>query len=142
MESKLTLNVREVEYELEKSVYADYAESDDRKNRFAMTAMHLLYTEDGSSQPADQRVLSGPCEGGRREWIIVGGAAADPYIGYSHMLRMDQDRFVPRLEGIWRMLSMPMTANVCAVLTSAVTAEPSLWKGILILLPPPMYTPK
>ena len=27
--------------------------------------------------------------------IIAGGAAADPYIGYSHMLRMDDDRFIP-----------------------------------------------
>ncbi len=64
------------------------------KNRLVMTAMHLLYTEDGSVNQRTKDFYLARARGGVG-MIIAGGAAADPYIGYSHMLRMDQDRFIP-----------------------------------------------
>ena len=64
------------------------------KNRLAMTAMHLLYTEDGSVNQRTKDFYLARAKGGVG-MIIAGGAAADPYIGYSHMLRMDDDRFIP-----------------------------------------------
>ena len=57
------------------------------KNRLAMTAMHLLYTEDGSVNQRTKEFYLARARGGVG-MIIAGGAAADPYIGYSHMLRM------------------------------------------------------
>ena len=56
------------------------------KNRLAMTAMHLLYTEDGSVNQRTKEFYLARARGGVG-MIIAGGAAADPYIGYSHMLR-------------------------------------------------------
>ena len=57
------------------------------KNRLAMTAMHLLYTEDGSVNQRTKDFYLARAKGGVG-MIIAGGTAADPYIGYSHMLRM------------------------------------------------------
>ncbi len=64
------------------------------KNRLVMTAMHLLYTDDGHVSERAKAFYLARAKGGVG-MIIAGGAAADPYIGYSNMLRMDQDRFIP-----------------------------------------------
>lgn len=78
------------------------------KNRLVMTAMHLLYTEDGSVNQRTKDFYLARARGGVG-MIIAGGAAADPYIGYSHMLRMDQDRFIPG----WKDLANAVHACDC-----------------------------
>ena len=86
------------------------------KNRLAMTAMHLLYTEDGSVNQRTKEFYLARARGGVG-MIIAGGAAADPYIGYSHMLRMDQDRFVPG----WKDLADAVHAYDCKLCVQFLT---------------------
>lgn len=86
------------------------------KNRLAMTAMHLLYTEDGSVNERTKAFYLARAKGGVG-MIIAGGAAADAYIGYSHMLRMDQDRFIPG----WRDLADAVHAYDCKLCVQFLT---------------------
>ena len=95
------------------------------KNRLAMTAMHLLYTEDGSVNQRTKDFYLARAKGGVG-MIIAGGTAADPYIGYSHMLRMDDDRFIPG----WRELADAVHAYDCKALwrKSGDSAPSQTWK--------------
>lgn len=86
------------------------------KNRLAMTAMHLLYTEDGSVNQRTKEFYLARAKGGVG-MIIAGGAAADPYIGYSHMLRMDDDRFIPG----WKDLADAVHAYDCKLCVQFLT---------------------
>lgn len=86
------------------------------KNRLAMTAMHLLYTEDGSVNQRTKDFYLARAKGGVG-MIIAGGTAADPYIGYSHMLRMDDDRFIPG----WRELAGAVHAYDCKLCVQFLT---------------------
>lgn len=86
------------------------------KNRMVMTAMHLLYTEDGNVNQRTKEFYLARAKGGVG-MIIAGGAAADPYIGYSHMLRMDQDRFIPS----WRDLAEAVHAYDCKLCVQFLT---------------------
>ena len=86
------------------------------KNRLAMTAMHLLYTEDGSVNQRTKDFYLARAKGGVG-MIIAGGTAADPYIGYSHMLRMDDDRFIPG----WRELADAVHAYDCKLCVQFLT---------------------
>ena len=86
------------------------------KNRLAMTAMHLLYTEDGSVNQRTRDFYLARAKGGVG-MIIAGGTAADPYIGYSHMLRMDDDRFIPG----WRELADAVHAYDCKLCVQFLT---------------------
>lgn len=86
------------------------------KNRLVMTAMHLLYTEDGSVNQRTKDFYLARAKGGVG-MIIAGGVAADPYIGYSHMLRMDQDRFIPG----WKELADAVHAYDCKLCVQFLT---------------------
>lgn len=86
------------------------------KNRMVMTAMHLLYTEDGSVNQRTKDFYLARAKGGVG-MIIAGGAAADPYVGYSHMLRMDDDRFIPG----WKDLADAVHAYDCKLCVQFLT---------------------
>lgn len=64
------------------------------KNRVVMTAIHLVYSEDGSVNERIKEFYFRRAEGGIA-MAIVGGVASDKYIGYPGMLRLDDDRFIP-----------------------------------------------
>ena len=68
------------------------------KNRLVMTAMHLLYTEDGSVNQRTKDFYLARARGGVG-MIIAGGAAADPYIPHA---ADGSGPLYPRLEGFGR----------------------------------------
>lgn len=63
------------------------------KNRVVMTAIHLVYAEDGAVNERIKEFYWRRAEGGVA-LTIVGGVASDNYIGYESMLRLDDDRFI------------------------------------------------
>lgn len=63
------------------------------KNRVVMTAIHLVYAEEGMVNERIKEFYWRRAEGGIA-LAIVGGVASDNYIGYDSMLRLDDDRFI------------------------------------------------
>ena len=63
------------------------------KNRIVMTAIHLVYSEDGSVNERIKEFYWRRADGGVA-LAIVGGVASDNYIGYDSMLRLDDDRYI------------------------------------------------
>ena len=64
------------------------------KNRVVMTAIHLVYSENGTVNERLKKFYWRRAEGGV-SMIIVGGVASDNYVGYNAMLRLDDDKFIP-----------------------------------------------
>ena len=64
------------------------------KNRVVMTAIHLVYSEDGSVNERIRDFYFRRAEGGVA-MAIVGGVASDHYVGYKAMLRLDDDKYIP-----------------------------------------------
>lgn len=63
------------------------------KNRIVMTAIHLVFSEDGSVNDRIKKFYWRRAEGGVA-MAIVGGVASDNYVGYKSMLRLDDDRYI------------------------------------------------
>ena len=64
------------------------------KNRLVMTTIHLLYTEDGIANDRFNQFYWRRAEGGVA-MVIVGGTAFENHRGYTSMLRIDSDEFIP-----------------------------------------------
>jgi len=63
------------------------------RNRVVMTAIHLVYSDDGSVNERIKEFYWRRAEGGAA-MAIVGGVASDNYIGYKSMLRLDDDKYI------------------------------------------------
>jgi len=63
------------------------------KNRIVMTAVHLVYSEDGTVNERLKKFYWRRAEGGVG-MVMVGGVASDNFVGYKSMLRLDDDRFI------------------------------------------------
>lgn len=86
------------------------------KNRLAMTAIAILYTEDGTVNQRTRDFYVARAKGGVG-MIIAGLATPDPYIGYPNVLRLDQDRFMPG----WADLAEALHAYDCKLCAQLLT---------------------
>ena len=86
------------------------------KNRMAMTAIAMLYSEDGTVNQRTRDFYVARAKGGVG-MIIAGLTAPDPYIGYPNILRMDQDRFMPG----WSELAEALHAYDCKLCAQLLT---------------------
>ncbi len=67
------------------------------KNRVVMTAVHLVYSDDGSPNDKINQFYWKRAEGGAG-LLMIGGVATDRYVGYDHMLRIDKDEYTEKYQ--------------------------------------------
>ena len=63
------------------------------KNRVVMTAIHLVYSDDGTVNDKIKNFYWRRAEGGV-SMTFVGGVASDKYVGYPAMLRIGDDKYI------------------------------------------------
>ena len=67
------------------------------KNRVVMTAVHLVYSDDGSPNDKINQFYWKRAEGGAG-LLMIGGVATDHYVGYNNMLRIDKDEYIEKYQ--------------------------------------------